>query len=135
EELIALCTRSSQATIESPEVTSVVDEAVSSADAEIDSYLLTRWPALREYSPVPDEICRLSASITLYNLYLRRRAVSDNWQRRYEDCRQRLEQAANGKYSLGLDDSGTLATGPENAHRTDARASDRVYTDEKLRKL
>ncbi len=135
EELIALCTRSSEATIESAEVTAVVDEAIASADGEIDGYLLARWPGLRDYSPVPDEINRISAVIAVYNLYLRRRAVTETWRSRYEDCRQRLEAAASGKFSLGLDDSGSVATPPEAACRTDADETNRVYTEEKLKKL
>ena len=135
EEVIALCTRSSEATIESAEVTAVVAEAIAGADAEIDGYLLARWPGLRDYSPVPDEINRISAVIAVYNLYLRRRAVTETWRRRYEDCRQRLEAAASGKFSLGLDDSGSVATSPEAPCRTDADETDRVYTDEKLKKF
>ena len=122
EELIALCTRSGGATIES-------------ADAEIDGYLLARWPGLRDYSPVPDEINRISAIFAVYNLYLRRRAVSDPWQQRCEDCRRRLEAAADGKFTLGLDDSGSVATGPNAACRTDADETLRVYTKDKLKKL
>ncbi|MBN2290706.1 MAG: DUF1320 family protein [Candidatus Glassbacteria bacterium] len=135
EELVALCTRSGDATIESPEVAAVVDEAVAAADAEIDGYLLTRWPGLRDYSPVPEEVNRTSAVIAVYNLYLRRRAVSEDWRRRYEDCRGRLEKAAAGKFSLGLDESGSVAASPENACRTDAGEEDRAYTREKLDKF
>ena len=135
EELIALCTRSSGATIESTEVTTVVDEAIESADAQIDGYLLARWPGLRDYSPVPDEINRISATLAVYNLYLRRRAVSQAWQQRSEDCRRRLEAAAEGKYTLGLDDSGSVATGPRAACRTDADETLRVYTKNKLEKF
>jgi phage gp36-like protein len=135
DELVCLCTQSSEATIESGEVTDVVAEVIAGADAEIDGYLLARWPGLRNYSPVPDEINRMSALIAVYNLYLRRRAVTENWRRRYEDCRNRLEAAASGKFSLGLDESGNTATPPEAACRTDADEMDRVYTRENLRRL
>jgi len=135
EELVALCSRSSEATIESSDVTAVAAEAVAGADAEIDGYLLARWPALRGYSPVPEEINLISAVIAVYNLYLRRRAVTEEWRQRYEDCRSRLEAAASGKFSLGLDDSGAMAASPEAACRTDADETTRVYTEEKLEKL
>jgi len=135
DELVRLCSKDPNATIASQSVTSVVDEAIQSADAEIDSYLLGRWPGLRSYDPVPDELNRISALLAVYNLYLRRRAVSEHWRRCYEDCRAKLEAAAGGSNSLGLDESGTVATAPEASFRTDAEEDDRIYTADKLKKF
>ncbi|MEA1996011.1 MAG: phage protein Gp36 family protein [Gemmatimonadota bacterium] len=135
KELIRLCTTDSQATIESESVIGVVGEVIESADAQIDGCLLGRWPGLRDYDPVPDEINRLSAMIAIYNLYLRRRAVSESWRRCYEDCTARLEAAAKGHHSLGLDDQGTLAGSGGQIYRTDTREEDRAFTDEKLEKF
>jgi phage gp36-like protein len=134
-ELVALCTRDPEATLADPEVTAVASEAIQSADAEIDSFLLGRWPGLRTFDPAPDEINRLSANIAVYNLYLRRRAVSDHWRRSYEDCRGRLAEAASGSYSLGLDTAGAVAVSPSESFRTDTTPEERAYTTEKLRKL
>ncbi|HUU29373.1 MAG TPA: DUF1320 domain-containing protein [archaeon] len=134
-ELIRLSTDDPEATIQSADVVTVTGEAIQSADAEIDSYLLTRWPSLRSYDPVPDEINRLSAVIAVYNLYLRRRAVSEDWRRSYEDCKAKLEAAAQGEYTLGLDQEGNVAGSAEPAFRTDAEQDDRIYTDERLEKL
>lgn len=134
-ELAALCTRAEGASPEHPEVQAVAAEAIRAADAEIDAFLLGRWPGLRKVDPPPPELTALSARIAVYNLYLRKRAVSSNWRAVYEDCRQRLEQAAAGGLSLGLDESGAAAESREKACRTDARKEDRVYTDERLKKF
>ena len=110
-------------------------EVIESADSQIDSYLLGRWPGLRSYDPVPDEINRLSAIMAVYQLYLRRRAVSGDWRTSYQDCLDRLAAAARGELDLGLDDSGSTATEPDVAYRTDAVEEDRKYSREKLDKL
>ena len=135
QEIVRLCTTEADATIESESVTSVAEEAIESADALIDSYLLGRWPQLRGYDPVPDEINRISATLAVYNLYLRRRAVSGDWRCAYEDCKEKLEAALRGEHSLGLDDAGSVAGCTERSYRTDAEEEDRVYTEDRLKKL
>ena len=70
--------------------------------------------------------------VAIYNLYLRRRVVSELWRKSYEDCRQRLEQASEGKLSLGLGQDGQVAGSPERQWRTDALDEERVYSREKL---
>ena len=134
-ELAALCTQIEGATPADPEVQAVAGEAIRAADAEMDSFLLGRWPGLRNVNPVPPELTALSARIAVYNLYLRRRAVSAHWRTVYEDCRRRLEQAAAGGLSLGLDELGAVAESSGKAWRTDTEEGNRVYTDEKLRKF
>jgi len=135
QELVRLCTTDPDATIGSESVTSVAEEAIESADAQIDSYLLGRWPGLRGYDPVPDEINRISATLAVYNLYLRRRAVTDTWRSVYEDCKAEFKAASKGEHSLGLDDSGSVASHTERSYRTDAEEQDRVYTEDRLKKL
>ena len=143
DEIIQLASQSGQATILSEEVVGVLNEVIASADAEIDSYLLGRWPSLRSYDPVPDEINRLSAQIAIYYLYLRRRAVSDSWLEQYRTCLRKLQAASDGKLSLGLDTAGAQAQEPNAQYRTDAKDTDadlddddpRKYTKDKLDKL
>ena len=135
QEIVRLCTTEADATIESESVTSVAEEAIESADALIDSYLLGHWPQLRGYDPVPDEINRISATLSVYNLYLRRRAVTDPWRSAHEDCKAKLKAASQGDHSLGLDDAGSLASHTERSYRTDAEEQDRVYTEDRLKKL
>ena len=130
--LVQLSTDDPAATIVSEEVVEVLDEMIESADSEIDSYLLGRWPGLRKYSPVPPEINRLSAMIAVYNLYLRRRSMPKVWKERYEQCVERMIQASEGRTSLGLDDSGRVAAEPFESCRTDIEETERVYTRDKL---
>lgn len=134
-ELVRLCSRDPGATIASAEVTAVVAEAIQSADARIDSHLLGRWPGLRGYDPVPDEVNRISAMLAVYYLYLRRRAVSSQWRENQEECMALLREARRGETSLGLDDTGRRASEPEGSFRTDAEDGDRRYTDDKLDRL
>jgi len=142
-ELVQLCSQSPEDNISSAAVVAVVNEAIESADAEIDSYLLGRWSGLRGYSPVPAEINRMSAILALYYIYLRKRAVSEDWQRQYETILRKLGQAAKGDLSLGLDTSGSVAAEADPQYRTDALDTDddlddydpRKYTQDKLDKL
>ena len=135
DELVRLCSTDPSATIASADVLEVAGEAIESADSQIDSYLLGRWPGLRSYDPVPDEINRLSAIMAVYQLYLRRRAVSSDWRTSYQDSLDRLAAASRGELDLGLDDSGSTAAEPEEIYRTDAEQSDRKYSSEKLDKF
>ena len=135
DELVRLCTIDPNATLQSAEVVAVCGEAIQNADARIDSFLLGRWPGLREYVPVPAEINRISAMLAVYHLYLRRRAVSGDWRQSYEDCIAGLRSAARGESSLGLDETGAVAGGAEASYRTDAAEEDRVYTEERLEKF
>ncbi|MCE5272036.1 DUF1320 domain-containing protein [bacterium] len=131
-ELVALCSRESGATLASEEVAAVAAEVIRGAGAEIDSYLLGRYPGLREINPAPAGLVSLCARIAIYNLYLRRRVVSELWRKNYEDCRQRLEQASEGRLSLGLGQDGQVADSPERQWRTDTLDEERVYSPEKL---
>ncbi len=135
DELVRLCSNDDEATIASTDVVAVTGEAIQSADSQIDSYLLGRWPGLRSYDPVPDEIGRISAVLAVYQLYLRRRAVNSMWRTSYQDCLERLTAASRGELDLGLNEDGGTAAGPEAPYRTDALETDRVYDREKMDKF
>ena len=66
EELAALCTRTAGASVTDPEVTGVAEEAIRAAGAEIDSYLLGRWPGLRGISPVPEALSSVAARLAAH---------------------------------------------------------------------
>ncbi len=134
-ELVHLCSSDDAATIASADVLAVANEAIQSADSQIDSYLLGRWPGLRGYDPVPDEIGRISAVLAVYQLYLRRRAVNSMWRTSYQDCLDRLAAASRGELDLGLDEDGVTAAGPDAGYRNDALETDRVYDREKMDKF
>ena len=134
-ELVRLCSSDPAATIASTDVVAVAGEAIESADSQIDGCLLARWPSLRGFSPVPAEINRISALLALYNLYLRRRSVTEQWQLARDQCVARLEAAARGEVSLGLDQAGATAPSSRAAYQTDANEESRKFTDEALDRL
>ncbi len=134
-ELVRLCSSDPAATLASPEVVSTAGEAIAAADAEIDSHLLGRWPSLRRFDPAPEELVRLSSLLAVYNLYLRRRAVSECWIRAAADCRSRLAAAARGELSLGLDASGSQPADDRPSCRTDAVEEDCRFTRERLERF
>jgi len=139
EDLIRLCTASADAALVDAEVADIVAEMIESADGEIDGYLLSRWAGLRGYSPVPPEINRISAQIAIYNLFLRHMQVPEEWRKRYEDCIRKLEQAAKGDLTLGLDSAGTQVAESEAQYQTDAGKDEdelpQQYTKDKLELL
>lgn len=142
DQLVELASSDSQASIESEDVQKVLDEVIASADAEIDSYCLNRWPDLRSKDPVPDEINKLSALIAIYYLFLRRQGVPEERRISYEDCIRKLELFSKGKITLGLDTDGNKASAGTDFYRTDASSDytvpdddERVYTKEKLAKM
>jgi len=134
-ELVRLCSSDPAADIDSDEVAEVAAEAIASADSQIDGYLLGRWPALRGYLPVPAEINRISSLLALYNLYLRRRSVTEQWQAAHDECSARLKAAAEGYVNLGLTEAGDTADSARPAYRTDADEDDRKITDQALDRL
>ena len=77
----------------------VVARAIADADAEIDAYLGERYTL--PLSPVPALARKLSVDIALYNLYSRRLAAPEPRQRRYEDAKALLREAARGLVALG----------------------------------
>lgn len=142
--LLQLATVNPEATISDAEVTGPVHEAIAAADAEIDMYLLGRWPGLRDYSPAPDAIRTLSARMAVYYLFLHYEGgVPEDRKDDHKECIRKLEKAAEGKLSLGIDTSGTLASEGENQYRSDSLDTDddlddydrRQYTQDKLDKL
>lgn len=81
----------------------VVTEAITDADAEIDGYVAVRHPV--PLDPVPDNILKYSVDIAIYNLYSRRSdTVPDNRKERYQAAVRYLEGVARGKWTLGADD-------------------------------
>lgn len=82
------------------EVQAAISEAMAQADAEIDTYLATRYTL--PLATVPAIITRLSARMTVYYLTLRRQARDEKWEGVYKRAVIMLEQMAAGKISLGI---------------------------------
>jgi len=82
--------------------TTVVAKLIASAEAEIDGYLATRY-AVPLAAPVPTLVKKWAVDLTVYNLYLRRRRVTEDAQRAYDDAIKQLRDTAKGLLTLGLD--------------------------------
>ena len=82
------------------EVQAAIVEAMAQADAEIDTYLATRYTL--PLTTIPAIITRLSARMTVYYLTLRRQAPDEKWKDVYDRAVTMLEQMAAGKISIGV---------------------------------
>jgi phage gp36-like protein len=79
----------------------VVARAVTDADAEIEAYLGERYTL--PFLPVPPLVRKLSVDIALYNLYSRRLAAPEPRERRYQEAKGLLREAARGLVKLGAE--------------------------------
>jgi phage gp36-like protein len=85
----------------------IVNGAISKADAEIDSYLGSRYAA--PLSPVPAQMQALSVDLALYHLYSRRSIVPPVRKDKYEAAVAWLRQVAAGEAVV----AGVAAAAPE----------------------
>jgi len=142
-ELLELCTTDSTKTATDAEVTGPVNEAIESADAEIDMYLLARWPGLRSLAAVPPVINNFSATLAIFSLYEKRRKVPPGWAGKAARVRELLEKANSGELVLPETSTGTVETETTDRFVTDALDNDddlndsdrRVYTKDTLYRL
>lgn len=93
-ELIALTDDAKAGSVDSTKVTA----AVSKADAEINSYCQGRYTI--PFSPVPEEIKFLSATMAAYWLFRRRQKVSESMLDKYIKATARLKDIADGHYTI-----------------------------------
>jgi len=78
----------------------VVAEAVADADAEIDAWVAGRYKT--PFSPVPDVIRKVSADISIYNLFSRRDTDPPEVRKdRYKAAIKLLENIAKGLVTIG----------------------------------
>lgn len=73
----------------------IVAEAISQADAEIDSYLGKRYQV--PLSPVPPRVKALSVDLAIYHLYSRRSVAPPVRRQNYEAAVAFLKQVAAGQ--------------------------------------
>lgn len=107
--------------------TSLVNAAITDADALIDTYLRARYTV--PLSPVPDAVLSISASVAIYFLLMRRREiVPAEHQKRYEAAIELLDQLARGEIALGAAQSSTSSHLPQSSRDTD----DRTFDDDSL---
>lgn len=96
--------------------------ALADADAEIDSYLATRYTL--PLASVPSLLKRLACAIARYNLL--GEAASDRARADYEDARRMLAGLANGSVTLGL---ATAVDGSPASGSVAYEVSDPVFDD------
>ena len=78
----------------------VINQAIADADAEINSYVRSRYRV--PFAPVPQIVQTLSAILAINNLFARRReTASPEHQRRYEQAIALLQGIAQSRLDLG----------------------------------
>jgi phage gp36-like protein len=98
DELIRLTDRDSIGAIDS----AVLARAQSSAEGEIDGYLISRFGA--PVNPAPKVLVRICCDITRYYLY--DDMATDQVTKRYDDAVKFLKAVAKGELHLGVDGNG-----------------------------
>jgi phage gp36-like protein len=106
----------------------MVTRAIADADAEIDSYCGVRYPV--PFSTVPGIIRKLSVEFSIYNLYARRKGVSDDRKDRYNNGIRFLRDVSKGVVSLGADDPDST---PSDANTPQISSSDRIFSRDKMK--
>lgn len=107
-----------------------LNDALSDADAEINSYCQRRYQV--PFEPVPDFIKKLAIDITLYNLFSLRGFDEDSPDKviadRYKGAVKTLENLAKGIVTIGQPE--TLPT--DTVNRPSITGPDRVFSREKM---
>ena len=113
------------------QVAARVSEAITQADAEIDSYCGGRYSV--PFVAVPDIIKKCSVDIAIYNLYSRRiETIPATRSERYKNAIRQLEGIAKGTISIGETPEPTASTGASYAE-CNKTESDRIFTMAKMR--
>ncbi|NLT22607.1 MAG: DUF1320 domain-containing protein [Syntrophorhabdus sp.] len=106
-----------------------IDEAIETADAEIDGYCAVKYSV--PLSPVPAVVNKLSVDLAIYYLYSRR-TIPEKVEKRYERAVARLKDVARGLLSLGVDPEPAASVAADSAQANKA-TSDRVFTRDSLK--
>ncbi|MFZ5998055.1 MAG: gp436 family protein [Nitrospirota bacterium] len=102
-----------------------VDEAISQADAEIDSYCAGKYTV--PFTTVPAVVKKISVDIAIYNLYSRKvEEIPDTRKDRYNNAIRQLKRIADGTITLGIDPA------PAPSSEGEIKTSDRTFTKDKL---
>ena len=107
-----------------------VDEAIKTADAEINGYCAVRYAV--PFATVPALVKGLSVEIAIYYLHTRR-TVPEKIEKRYEKAVARLKDIARGLLALGVDPPPAApATGGAESNKP---VNDRVFTRDTLKEF
>ncbi|EGK8325543.1 DUF1320 domain-containing protein [Escherichia coli] len=88
-----------------------IRQAISDAEAEIDSFLSRRYQLPLGVTEIPRPLQRVAVSLAFYWLSERDNQITELIQKRYDDAIKTLREMANGTRDLGLP---TYATPAEN---------------------
>jgi phage gp36-like protein len=105
----------------------VIAEAISKAEAEIDSYLGVRYVV--PLAAPPAQVKALAVDLAIYHLYSRRSVVPPVRQQKYEAAEAFLKQAAAGQLLI-IGPQGELPTVAKEV--TDATSAIRVFSRDTL---
>jgi len=102
-----------------------VDQAIASADSEIDGYCAARYST--PFSTVPALIKKCSVDIAVYNLHARRtQSIPEARQVRYDNAVRILKGLAAGTVTI------EEATAPREKDTPSISSGDRIFTRDKL---
>lgn len=104
-ELLDLADDAGSGSLDDTTVQGVLQEAIDSADREIDAYIGT-VQTVPLTAPLPGLIANISAKLAVHNLYLRQAGIEEpeSWQREHSRCAKLLESIASGKIVIGPKD-------------------------------
>lgn len=80
--------------------TTLIDSFIKKAQSLIDPYCQEKYSV--PFNPVPDVINTLCRAIVIYYCFLRRKKVSETWQKVYDGTIESLEKISKGTMSLGV---------------------------------
>lgn len=106
-----------------------INEAIETADAEIDGYCAVKYSV--PLSPVPAVVNKLSVELAIYYLYSRR-SVPEKIEKRYDKAVSRLKDIARGLLTLGVDPEPAASVTADSA-QVNKTTSDRVFTRDSLK--
>lgn len=107
----------------------VVAEAISRADAEIDSYLGGRYAT--PLTGVPARVKAISVDIATFYLYLRRAVVPEVWEKNYERAVMFLQSVARGEAVI-LDVGREAAGATTSLQVVEFESAERVFNRETM---
>jgi len=102
-----------------------IDEQITAADDEIDSYLRGRYDL--PLASVPGRIKQISKDIAIYNLYKRRQrdSMPDSIVSIYKERLKELEKIRSGKIDLGIES--TEVKSSSGIFRTNKKSTDKMF--------
>ena len=99
--------------------TAIVDEAISDATAEIDTYVAAKYDL--PLAVVPKVLTRLCVDIAVYRLSVDADLGTEERRKRYEDAVKLLVRISEGKVSLGLEEPAVTTNGAASVTSNDRR--------------